>query len=465
MRIPSSWSRVHAADSAERRLMVFFGLVYFAQGIAGGLSKQPVTYYFKSLGLTADAVAGLLAVAALPWMVKPLYGLLIDFVPLFGYRRKSYLVLMAGLATIGYLALSRLLSAELIVWALVVSTLGIAAIDVVVDALMVEQGLKLGLIKQFQGRQWTWLNLAAVTTAFAGGWLSHALAPAAAIRTAALIMVGPPVAVMLATWWLVDERPAPLEPARMRSTARDLAMALRSPALWTVAGFLAFWSMIPNFATPIYYHMVDHLRFDQYFIGQLVAIGSVGAAIGAWAYRRYLAERFSTAQMLTLSITLSVMMALGYLVMRDATSAVLLYFFAGIVSMIALLTLFSLAASVCPPQAAGFTFAALMAVYSAAAQISAMLGGHLYERVFEQQIAPLIYLAAGVTAAAYGWIPFLPAEPAPTRDRESERANPGSRSHERFASAERACEGGLCNRPSATAELGSPPTLISLSPK
>ena len=107
--------------------MLFFGLVYFAQGVAGGLSKQPLTYYFKSLGLTADAVTALLAVAAIPWMIKPLYGLMTDFVPLFGYRRKSYLLLMAGLAAIGYLGLSRLLSAELIVWALVVSTLGIAA--------------------------------------------------------------------------------------------------------------------------------------------------------------------------------------------------------------------------------------------------------------------------------------------------------------------------------------------------
>jgi predicted MFS family arabinose efflux permease len=168
--------------------------------------------------------------------------------------------------------------------------------------------------------------------------------------------------------------------------------------------------------------MVDHLKFDQYLIGQLVAIGSVGATIGAWAYRRYLAERYSTSQLLTLSITLSVMMALGYLFMKDAASAVLLYFSAGIVSMIALLTLFSLAASVCPPQAAGFTFAALMAVYSATAQVSAILGGHLYEGVFDHQIAPLIYLAAAVTMAAFLWIPFLPAEPASSSDMEAGKA-------------------------------------------
>ncbi len=416
------WNRRLQEQSAEHRFMMFFGVVYFAQGLAGGLNKQPLTYYFKSLGLTADAVAGLLAVAAIPWMIKPLYGLMTDFVPLCGYRRKSYLFLMAGLATSGYLALSSLSSPDLIVGALVVSTLGVAAIDVVVDALMVEQGLKRGLIKQFQGQQWTWLNLAAVTTALVGGWLSHAFAPATAIRTAALIMVAAPVGVLIATWWFVDERPMSMEPARMRSTARELVAALRSSTLWSVAGFLAFWSLIPNFGTPIYYHMVDHLQFNQYFIGQLVAIGSVGATIGAWTYRRYLAEQLSTSQLLAVSIMLSVLMALGYLFMRDSVSAVLLYFSAGIVSMIALLTLFTLAASVCPPQAAGFTFAALMAVYSGAAQVSAMLGGHLYERVFDQHIEPLIYLAAAVTSTAFLWIPFLPTDPALSTEVEEEKA-------------------------------------------
>ncbi len=38
--------------------MIFFGLVYFAQGIgqAGALISQPLMYYLKSLGMTTDHV-------------------------------------------------------------------------------------------------------------------------------------------------------------------------------------------------------------------------------------------------------------------------------------------------------------------------------------------------------------------------------------------------------------------------
>jgi MFS family permease len=415
------------AESVERRLMIFFGLAYFAHGIAGGLAKQPFTYYFKSLGMTADMVAAWLSLAAIPWMMKPLYGLLIDLVPLWGYRRKSYLVLMAGCAAVGYATLAHVFSAEFMLWALFISTLGIAAIDVVVDTLMVEEGLAMGVVRRFQGQQWTWLNLAAITAGVLGGWLSHSLRPEAAIQTAALIMIGGPIGVIIATWLFVEEPKQSFSRRQTRSTAREITTGLKSKAFWIVGGFLAFWNLIPNFSTPLYYHMVDRLGFDQYFIGQLTAIGAVGATLGSLAYRS-LADRFSTDQTLVGSILLSVLMALAYLLLQDGLSAAVLSFGSGIVSMLTLLSLFSLAASICPPRAAGFAFAALMSIYSATAQIAAMLGGYLYERVFDQQIVPLIYLAAGCTLSALAWVPYFPGhEPSagPAREERHRHALKG----------------------------------------
>ena len=45
------------------------------------------------------------------------------------------------------------------------TALGIASSDVLVDALMVENGQKTGLIKQFQSQQWMWFNIAAGSSA------------------------------------------------------------------------------------------------------------------------------------------------------------------------------------------------------------------------------------------------------------------------------------------------------------
>jgi MFS family permease len=399
-----------ADPTLVRRLMIYFGLVYFAQGIgqAGALISQPLMYYLKSLGLTTDEVATVLAVLTVPWVIKPVYGLISDFIPLFGYRRKSYLFLLNGLATGGFLWLTGLTAPHMIVLALFLTALGIAASDVLVDALMVENGQRLGRIKQFQSQQWMWFNIAAITSAFIGGQLSGHLMPATALHTAALLVACAPLAVLIATTFLVTEEKTQLDLSRMRATLHGLLAALKSRTLWIVAGFLAFWNITPGFGTPLYYHMVDHLKFDQSFIGNLGAVAAGGGVIGAYLYRRFLASQFSTKQLVYVSVILGSGTTLAYLLLTDRTSAVILYFTTGILSMIPLLTLLSLAASVCPPQAAGFTFASLMSIYNAAAQVSAIIGAHLYERVFHQDIAPLIWVAAITTLGAFLIVPFLP---------------------------------------------------------
>ncbi len=77
-------------------LLLFFALVYVVEGLGqiGGLIAQPLNNYLKaSQGWTPLQITGFITLFNLPWIIKPLYGLISDFVPLFGYRRKSYLLL------------------------------------------------------------------------------------------------------------------------------------------------------------------------------------------------------------------------------------------------------------------------------------------------------------------------------------------------------------------------------------
>lgn len=404
---------------SERRLVVFFGLAYFAQGITGGLISQPLVYYFKSIGMTVDVLAQSLAVVALPWLIKPLCGLLTDVVPLFGYHRKSYLLVTTAVAAVGYLSLTQLLSSDAIILTLSITTLAIAATDVVVDALMVEHGQRSGLLKLFQGQQLLWLNVARIGTGVLGGWLSHHLGPQAAMHAAAVIIAVAPVALGLATLITVHERRTAIDPTRLWNAAGGVRRTLMRKPLWAGAAFVAFWNLTPGFGMPLYYHLVDHLQFDQAFIGQLNALGAAGAACGAWGYARYLSEGVSLRRLLVISLLLGVCTTLGYLFITDPRSALAWYFVAGAVSMIPLLTIFSFAASVCPIECAGFAFALFMAIFSAAGQVSEFCGALLFEKVFHHQLAPLLWIHAAVTVSGFVWLPFLPLEPT---DHEARRA-------------------------------------------
>ena len=49
-----------------------------------------------------------LTVLNLPWIIKPVYGIVSDFVPLFGYRRKAYLILANAAAAGAYFSVARI---------------------------------------------------------------------------------------------------------------------------------------------------------------------------------------------------------------------------------------------------------------------------------------------------------------------------------------------------------------------
>src|SRR6516225_6613956 len=101
-----------AASSSARgsmtHLLWFFALVYVAEG-SGGLIAQPLNYYLKQVnGWTPLQISAYVTILNLPWMIKPIYGLVSDLIPLFGYRRKSYLLLANVTAVAGYLLVTRL---------------------------------------------------------------------------------------------------------------------------------------------------------------------------------------------------------------------------------------------------------------------------------------------------------------------------------------------------------------------
>src|ERR1700739_2223339 len=94
------------------RLMLFFAIVYTVEGFCQakiGVVWQPLTNYLKERqGWDAVQIATSLAVLDVPWVVKPLYGMVSDFLPLFGYRRRSYLVVANVVAVAAFLLWTQL---------------------------------------------------------------------------------------------------------------------------------------------------------------------------------------------------------------------------------------------------------------------------------------------------------------------------------------------------------------------
>ena len=399
-----------------RRLAIIFAVVYFAQGM-WSLPVQAITLTLKErFGYTAANVAALFSITNAPWLIKPLYGLLSDGVPLFGRRRQSYFMLTSGLAAAGGFALGTLdeHTPALIATLFTVMGLGLAFTDVLTDALMVENGKRLRLTGGFQAVQWASIYAAAIAVGVGGGMLTQHHALRLAFFFSAVF---PMISFVMAIFFIREPR-VRREAGQFGRTWTAIRGSIRSRDLWTVAGFILFWTFSPSFGTPLFYYQTDTLKFSQQFIGTLLSLSAAGAIVGALAYGG-LSRVLPLRWLLNGAIGLGVLSTLAYLLYASPTSAVLIDTSAGCIGMIATLAFLDLAAKASPKQAEGTFFALLMSVYNAGTQGAQIVGGWLYDSL---GYADLIVISAAFTALCWFIVPIVRVEQVEARAAREARA-------------------------------------------
>jgi predicted MFS family arabinose efflux permease len=384
-----------------RRLGLLFAIVYFSQGMVY-LPDQVLAIVLKERGLTAGQLAAFNWIITVPWFIKPVYGLLSDFVPLWGTRRRSYFLLSTTLASAAALAVvwvppqayAGLVIAVTLLW------LGVGFTDVLTDALMVERGRPLGLTAAFQSVQWAALSAASVLVGVAGGYLAEQRALAAAF---VLVACFPVVSLVMAAVTVREPR-RPLDVEGLAETGRAIRRALGQRELWLVAGFIFLVFGSPSFGPAFFYYQTDQLGFSQSLIGALASLGAAAGIGGALAYAP-LARRFSLRRCLVGVLGASAVSTLAYLLYQGPRSAVAITLLGGALAMAAQVALLDLAARACPPRAEATFFALLMSVSNLAMRSAEWIGAGLYERL---GYPPLVLLAAAGTAAALLLVPLVP---------------------------------------------------------
>jgi MFS family permease len=405
------------------RLGLLFGALAFLQGIGeptDGLMAQPVRSLLKGWGRTAGEIAAFSAMLSLPWVLKPLFGLLSDFVPLGGTRRKGYLMLAGGSTALCLLGLYRIpvpagASASRLAW-LIVPAIAVAMADVVTDALLVERGQPRRLTGLLLAVQWGCLYLAGIVNGLLGGRLSvHPRQPWAFLACG----LGGVLTLVLAVSCIREPagagdgaRPEDLPGPRATLAAIGRAFRPGPGSLLGVGGFLFLWHFNPFSNDVLYVHMTGALGFSEAFFGGTVALTAVAAILASVGYGLY-GRRVPPPVLVHASIVLGIASTLAYTVVIDARSAVLVTLAAGVTYMTATLIQLDLAARACPREAAGTVFALIMAAENLAASLASWLGGVLYDRGLQhwggrRAFQVLVLVSSLVTAGCWLLVPLLP---------------------------------------------------------
>ncbi|NEQ52781.1 MAG: folate/biopterin family MFS transporter [Leptolyngbya sp. SIO3F4] len=373
-------------------------LVYFVQGILG-LARLAVSFFLKDdLGLSPAEVAALTGIASLPWTIKPIFGFLSDGLPLFGYRRRPYLILSGLLGTAAWLVLATVAHTAWLATAMILlSSLSVAISDVIVDSLVVERARHESQhdTGTLQSLCWGASAIGGLLTAYLGGLLLEQTSTRLVFAVTATF----PLIVSVVAWLITEN---PIEKQTNFQTVwqqvKQLKAAFSQRVIWMPALFLFLWQSTPSADSAFFFFTTNDLGFEPEFLGRVRLVTSIAALIGIAIFQRFLkAVPFriifawstvlaSLGGMTTLLLVTHTNRTLGiddqWFSLGD--SAILT-----VMGQIAFMPVLVLSARLCPAGVEATLFALLMSIVNLAGLLSHELGAllthwlHVTETDFE----------------------------------------------------------------------------------
>lgn len=361
-------------------------LVYFVQGILG-LARLAVSFFLKDdLGLTPAEVAALTGIATAPWTIKPLFGFISDGFPIFGYRRRPYLILSGLLGALSWLAMATVVNTA---WAAIafitLSSLSVAVADVIVDSLVVERARRESQSDagSLQSLAWGASAAGGVITAYLGGLLLEYMDT----RFVFGITAAFPLIVSVVAWWIAEE------PVTESSTwkviggqIKQLKTAVTQKVIWMPALFIFLWQATPTADSAFFFFTTNDLGFQPEFLGRVRLVTSVAALIGIWVFQKFL-KAVPFRVIFAWSTLLSTLFGFTMLLLVTHTNRAIgiddQWFSLGdsliltVMGEISFMPVLVLSARICPPGVEATLFALLMSVLNLAGLLSHELGAIL----------------------------------------------------------------------------------------
>ncbi len=266
--------------------------VYFVQGILG-LARLAVSFFLKDdLGLSPAQVAALMGVASIPWVVKPLFGFMSDGLPLFGYRRRPYLILSGFLGTIAWLALAIWVNSAWSATAVILLTsISVAISDVIVDSLIVERAREESIAKSgsLQSLSWGCSALGGLITAYLSGLLLEHMSNSAIFEITATF----PLIVSGVAWLITEEKVVPnsdsqkTENSLVKEQIQQLWGAIKQKSIWLPTAFLFIWQATPTTDSAFFFFSTNELGFEPEFLGRVRLVSSLASLLGIFIFQNY----------------------------------------------------------------------------------------------------------------------------------------------------------------------------------
>ncbi|MGA2401038.1 MAG: MFS transporter [Syntrophobacteraceae bacterium] len=367
------------------------------------IGQLPIRYLLKEhLHAAPEGMSLFLFCAAIAWYLKPLAGLVSDSIPLFGTRRRHYLMLSAGAAGICWILLGVIAeSYHSILFIAMALNLMMVFASTAMGGMLVEQAQRFGTTGRLSALREGLNNLAVTIGLPLSGYLAvHAIGWTAIL--AAGLLFGLAFCVFK---FHHEERGAKRNGEVWSAAGIQLKTLLHSRTLWTAGCLIFLFHVTPGFATPLYYIQIDKLGFSQPFIGWLALIGGITGMAGALIYAR-VCKAMPLGPLLAGGIILSSMLTLLYLYYESHNAAIIITAVNGLGGTLAVIPLYDLAARATPRGCEGLGFALMMSLRNLAVNGADWVGSWLMQS-WQWSFSWLVFINAGTTLLVLFAVPFV----------------------------------------------------------
>ncbi|XP_058728634.1 probable folate-biopterin transporter 6 [Vicia villosa] len=384
----------HLNPSFIAGIFIIYGI---GQGFSVSFFKLVSDYYWKDIQKIQPSTVQLyVGIYFIPWILKPIWGILTDAFPLLGYRRRPYFILagVVGLVSALVVAVKGKLAAVAALMCFLGVFASLAIAGVTIDACIARKSIEVPrLAPDLQSFCGLCSGSGALIGYLVSGFFVHHLGPQGSFG---LMAVFPALTIVLG-FVIYEKKANGLHNEKKQGAMKNAGMIIRSmyktikyPQAWKPSLYM-FLSLSLNVTTHEghFYWYTDSKAgpaFSQEFVGVIYAIGAVASIIGVLIYHKYLKNYtfrslvfyaqllYAVSGVLDLIFVLRWNLKIG---IPDYVFVVLEETAVRITGKIRWMPMMVLSAKLCPLGIEGTFFALLMCIDSIGALISKWGGGLL----------------------------------------------------------------------------------------
>jgi MFS family permease len=397
--------------------LVVVGILSTTLAQEQSLGRLPLQNLLKNeLHASRSASAAFFFVAGLAWYFKPLAGIVTDAFPVFGSRRKTYLMLSATLGAlvwISVLLVPHRYNDLLLIMVLLGVFMMIAS--TVVGAVLVETAHASGSSGRLTAMRFFVQYCCAIVAALGGGYLASLwFGWTASLCAAVLFLVVPASALLL------REQPVTANSRQIIAGAgRQLKRIVGARTMWAAGGLIALFYIAPGFTTALFYKQQTELHMAPPAQGWLNTIAALGAIAGAITYA-FACRRFRLRTLMLGCLSMATVTTLGYLFYTSVANAMIIESVHAFGGALATMSLIDLSVRATPAGSEGLGYALMISISNFARFGTDWLGSLMLDRL-HLPFADLVLANAATTLIAVPLVLLLPL--ALVKRREGEIAD------------------------------------------